>query len=246
MSQSNELDEVMGQPLFLLPTEVLARGMGEILTTSEQLIMEERNSMHDLAELEALVNGHVSAPQPTIRDWYRFSGKIFRLWDTSRAIPDDPKPFFDSLLPAEHSVRVGTSKSRSGGLDYAYLSISVQIDPHQLSLSWNNHMGETIWYKDINFDYSIEECVSLAMSQYDQCVVDRVKRYNERLIIANARRRLADFSRNGFRPGQNAVFLHGQVILKPLVFACTSPDQKVNLIRNTVEQLRVPQELGGD
>lgn len=246
MSQSSKSDQAMRDILFLMPSWASPREEGEVLTTIEQLNRVERTSMFDLAQLENIVNGHTLGGQLTIDDWYRFSGKVFRLWDTRLNTTDNRNPVFDVFLPAEHSVRVGTTTNPSGTLVYAYLSISIDIEPHRLNLSWNDHAGHNIAHGDIKFDYSMEECISLAMFQYDQCVVDRVKRYNERLIIANARRRLVKFSESGSKSEPCVLPWCKQVTLKPLVFTCTSVDQRENLVRKTVERLRGPQELGAD
>lgn len=105
-------------------------------------------------------------------------------------------------------------------------------------------MGCYLAHTDIEFDCSMEECLNLAIFQYDHSVADRVNWYNERAIIATARRRIVNFSRQGT---ESAPFLHTWdkvPPIKPLIFAAINPDQRWNLIRNTVEQLRRPQKLG--
>jgi hypothetical protein len=240
MWQSTESSVVMSDLLFLTPTWISFSERGEVLTTHEQLTNLERSSMFDLAHVENIVNGHVMAPQLTIDNWYRFSGKVFRQWDISMGIKYNGNPILDDFLPAEHSVKVGTTTNGSGRVVYAYLTItSVTIELSMLNLSWNDYMGRVIAHKDIKFDCLMEECLNLAIFQYNQFVADRVKRYNERVIIAAARRRLINFSMQGTEYEICILPWDKEVPLKPVVFIATSSDQRANQTRNTAELLRI-------
>ncbi|CAJ0551948.1 Ff.00g059270.m01.CDS01 [Fusarium sp. VM40] len=228
---------------MLMTRWVPSREKREILTAQEYLNNVELVCMLDLARLEKIVIGSPSIL--TINDWHRFSGKIFRHWDTSLDTKENENLTFYESLPAEHSVKVGSTTNLSSVSVYAYLTIiSVVVEPNRLNLSWNDCMGRYIAHTDIKFDCSMEECLNLAIPQYDHSVADRVNRYNERAIIATARRRIVNFPRQGT---ESAPFLHTWdkvPPIKPLIFAAINPDQRWNLIRNTVEQLRRPQKLG--